>query len=40
MKQKLLIVEPSEIIIEGLKTVLESQSRFKLLEPELSSEHL
>ena len=40
MKQKLLIVEPSEIIIEGLKAVLESQSRFKLFEPEMSAEHL
>lgn len=32
MKQRLLIVEPSEVIVEGLKTILESQSRFKLLE--------
>jgi len=40
MKQKLLIVEPSEVIVEGLKTVLESQSRFKLLEPETAADHL
>ena len=40
MKQKLLIVESSEVIVEGLKAVLESQSRFKLLEPEVSAEHL
>ena len=40
MKQKLLIVEPSEVIVEGLKAVLESQSRFKLLEPEVTAEHL
>ena len=35
MKQRLLIVEPSEVIVEGLKAVLESQIRFKVLEPEL-----
>ena len=40
MKQKLLIVEPSEVIVEGLKAVLESQSRFKILEPEVSAERL
>ena len=40
MKQRLLIVEPSEVIIEGLKSVLESQSRFKLLEPEVSADQL
>ena len=40
MKQKLLIVEPSEVIVEGLKAVLDSQSRFKILEPEVSAERL
>ena len=35
MKQRLLIIEPSEVIIEGLKAVLEGQIRFKVLEPEL-----
>ena len=40
MKQRLLIVEPSEVIVEGLKTILESQSRFKLLEPEVSADHI
>ena len=34
MKQRLLIVEPSELIIEGLKSILEGQIRFKVLEPE------
>ena len=33
MKQRLLIVEPSEVIIEGLKAILKDQIRFKLLEP-------
>lgn len=37
MKQRLLIVEPSEIIVEGLKAILDGQVRFKLLEPELST---
>jgi DNA-binding NarL/FixJ family response regulator len=37
MKQRLLIVEPSELIVEGLKAVLEGQIRFKVLEPELSA---
>ena len=36
MKQRLLIVEPSEVIIEGLKSVLDSQTRFKVLEPEMN----
>ena len=35
MKQRLLIVEPAEVIIEGLKAILEGQIRFKVLEPEL-----
>ena len=33
MKKRLLIVEPSEVIIEGLKAILEDQIRFKVLEP-------
>ncbi len=33
MKQKLLIVEPSEVIVEGLKSILDGQPRFKVLEP-------
>ena len=40
MKQRLLIVEPSELIIEGLKSILEGQIRFKVLEPEMSTDHL
>ena len=40
MKQRLLIVEPSELIIEGLKSVLDGQIRFKVLEPELNADHL
>ena len=40
MKQRLLIVEPSEIIVEGLKTILEGQIRFKVLEPEASADQL
>ncbi len=35
MKQRLLIVEPSEVIVEGLKSILEGQVRFKVLDPEL-----
>ena len=34
MKQRLLIMEPSEVIIEGLKAILEDQIRFKVLDPE------
>ena len=33
MKKRVLIVEPSEVIIEGLKAILEDQIRFKVLEP-------
>ena len=33
MKKKVLIVEPSEVIIEGLKAILADQIRFKVLEP-------
>ena len=40
MKQRLLIVEPSELLIEGLKTILEGQIRFRVLEPELSADRL
>ena len=40
MKQRLLIVEPSELIIEGLKSILDGQIRFKVLEPEMTAEHL
>ena len=40
MKQRLLIVEPSELIVEGLKAILDGQIRFKLLEPEVSADHL
>ena len=40
MKQRLLIVEPSELIIEGLKSFLEGQIRFKVLEPEMSADNL
>jgi DNA-binding NarL/FixJ family response regulator len=34
MKQRLLIVDPSEVIIEGLKAIFDGQVRFKVLEPE------
>ena len=40
MKQRLLIVEPSEVIAEGLKAILEGQIRFKVLEPERSADRL
>ena len=40
MKQRLLIVEPSEVIVEGLKAILEGQVRFKLLEPEMNVDRL
>ena len=40
MKKRLLIVEPSEVIIEGLKAILEGQIRFKVLEPEMSAERV
>lgn len=40
MKQRLLIVEPSEVITEGLKAILEGQIRFKVLEPERSADRL
>ena len=33
MKKRVLIVEPSEVIVEGLKAILEDQIRFKVLEP-------
>ena len=34
MKQRLLIMEPSEVIVEGLKAILDGQIRFKVLDPE------
>ena len=40
MKQKLLIVEPSEVIVAGLKTILEGHVKFRLLEPEVGTDHL
>ncbi|MBR4829775.1 MAG: response regulator transcription factor [Muribaculaceae bacterium] len=40
MKKRLLIVEPSEVIVEGLKAVLEGQIRFKVLEPEMNADRL
>ena len=40
MKKRLLIVEPSEVIIEGLKSILDGQIRFKVLEPEVSADRL
>lgn len=40
MKQRLLIMEPSEVVIEGLKAILDGQIRFKVLEPEMNVEHL
>ncbi len=33
MKKRVLIVEPSEVIIEGLKFILKDQIRFKVLDP-------
>ena len=38
MKQRLLIVEPSEVIVEGMKSILEGQVRFKMLDPELDAD--
>ena len=40
MKKRLLIIEPSEVIIEGLKSILDGQIRFKVLEPEVSADRL
>ena len=40
MKKRLLIVEPSEVIQEGLRSILEGQIRFRVLEPEMSADHL
>ena len=40
MKQKLLIIEPSEVVVAGLKAILEGHIRFKLLEPEMSIDNL
>ena len=40
MKQRVLIVEPSEVIIEGLKAILQDQIRFKVLEPVTDADRL
>ena len=40
MKQRLLIVEPSGVIVEGLKAFLADQIRFKVLEPEFDASRL
>lgn len=40
MKQRLLIVEPSEVIVEGLKSIFDGQIRFKVLEPEMGIDRL
>lgn len=40
IKKRLLIVEPSDVIIEGLKHILEGQGRFRLLEPEAGVDNL
>lgn len=40
MKKRLLIVEPSEVIVAGLKALLDGQIRLKVLEPEMSADHL
>lgn len=33
MKTRVLIIEPSEVIVEGLSSLLASQTRFKVLPP-------
>ena len=40
MKQKLLIVEPSVVIVEGLKSILDGQQRFNVLDPVTDLGHL
>ena len=40
MKKRLLIVEPSEVILEGLKSILDGQIRFRVLEPEVNTDYL
>lgn len=40
MKTRILIIEPSPIVVEGLKHMLDSQSRFTLLIPQAGIEHL
>ncbi len=40
MKTKILIIEPSPIIVEGLKQLLGGLSRFSLLTPQPGVEHL
>ena len=39
MKKRLLIVEPAEVIVEGLRAVLD-ESRFKILDTESSTDNL
>ena len=33
MKTRVLIIEPSEVIVEGLSSLLDAQTRFKVLPP-------
>lgn len=40
MKQRLLIVEPSEVIVDGLMAILDGLIRFKILEPEADAGRL
>lgn len=40
MKTRVLIIEPSEVIVEGLSSLLEAQTRFKVLPPLHSIEGL
>ena len=40
MKQRVLIVEPSELIVAGIKAILDGQVRFKVLEPEATADNL
>ena len=39
MKKRLLIVEPAEVIVEGLKAILDEQ-RFKILDSQSSADNL
>lgn len=40
MKTRVLIIEPSEVITEGLISILGDQTRFKMLQPLLSMDGL
>ena len=40
MKTRVLIIEPSEVIVEGLSSLLAEQTRFKILPPLYSLEGL